>query len=171
MGAPVHPTLLLLFTQLMGYPMGATFPYAKAVMKNESETSLWNYHDILYFSVCHFLVLLNQGLYPRDIFWGNGCCHSTTTIIIFQHFRSRHELSESSGHSGFGWRLISKTVFLTVKALLKRFSLAVVIIHHSSKIPSWKVNAAGRRPVTITRHFVAWNENGCTKSSEFSCHK
>ena len=48
-------------------------------------------YDILYFSVCHFWVLLNQGLYPRDVFWGNGRCHSTTTVIVFQRSRSRHE--------------------------------------------------------------------------------
>ena len=63
LGVPVHSTLLLLFTQLMGHPAGTTFPYAKAVVKNASETSRWTLHDILYFSVCHFWVLLNQRLY------------------------------------------------------------------------------------------------------------
>ena len=43
--------------------------------------------------------------------------------------------------------------------------------HNSSKIPSWKVNSAGKRPVTRTGHFVARNENGCTESSEICCHK
>ena len=38
-GAPVHTTPLLLFTQVMGHPTGTTFPYAKAVVKNASETS------------------------------------------------------------------------------------------------------------------------------------
>ena len=38
-GALVHTTPLLLFTQLMGHPAGAKFPYAKAVVKNEDETS------------------------------------------------------------------------------------------------------------------------------------
>ena len=54
---------------------------------------------------------------------------------------------------------------------MKRFSLAVVIIHHSSKIPLQKVNTVGRRPVTLTRHFVTWNENGRTESSKIFCLK
>ena len=49
--------------------------------------------------------------------------------------------------------------------------MAEVIIHHSPKIPLRKVDTAGRRPVALTRHFVAWNENGCTESSNFCCHK
>ena len=167
-GAQIHPTPLLLFTEVMGHPAGTTFPYAKAVAKNASETSRWNLHDILYLSVCHFWVLLNQGLYPRDVFWGNGRCHSTITVIVFQRSRSRHELSKPTENSGFGRRLISKTVFQTLKALLERFSLAVVIIHHSS---SRKANTAGRRPVSLTGHFVAWNENGCTELSKNCCHK
>ena len=69
-GCTSPPTPLLLFTQVMGHPTG-TCPYAKAVLKNASETSRWNLHDILYFSVCHFWVLLNYGLYPKDVFWGN----------------------------------------------------------------------------------------------------
>ena len=54
---------------------------------------------------------------------------------------------------------------------MKRFSLAVVIIHHGSKIPSRKVNTADSRHVTLTGHFVAWNENGCTESSKIFCRK
>ena len=38
-GAPVHPTPLLLFIQVMGHPTGTAFPYAKTVVKNASETS------------------------------------------------------------------------------------------------------------------------------------
>ena len=38
-GAQIHPTPLLLFTEVMGHPAGTTFPYAKAVAKNASETS------------------------------------------------------------------------------------------------------------------------------------
>ena len=171
MGAPVHPTPLLLFTQVMGHPTGTTFPCAKAVVKNANETSWWHLHDILYFSVCHFWVLLNQGLYLRDVFWGNDHCHLSTTVIIFQRSRSRYELSEPPENSGFGQRLISKTVFSTLKALLKRFFLAAVIIHHSSKIPSRKVNTAGWRPVTLTRHFVTWNENGWREWRKECCHK
>ena len=118
-----------------------------------------------------FGVLLNQELYPRDVFWGNGCCHSTTMVIVFQSCCSRHKLSESPENSRFGRRMISKTVFYTLKAILKRFSIAVVIIHHNSEIPSWKVNTVDRGPVTLTKHFLAWNENGCMESSEMFCHK
>ena len=46
----------------------------------------------------------------RDVFWGNGRCHSSAMVIVFQRSRSRHELSEPLENSGFGWRLISKTV-------------------------------------------------------------
>ena len=67
--------------------------------------------NYFFFSVCHFGVLLNQRLYPRDVFCGNGRCHSTTTVIVFQLSRSRHELSEPPENSGFGRRLIFKTVF------------------------------------------------------------
>ena len=49
----------------------------------------------------------------------------------------------------------------------KKNSLAVLIIHQSPKIPLRKVNTAGRRPETLTGHFVAWDENGCTASSKF----
>ena len=83
-----------------------------------------------------------SGVTVVDVFWGSGRCHSTTTVIVFQRSRSRHELSEPPENSGFGRRLTTKTVFYTLKALLKRFSLAVVIIHHSSKISSRKVNTA-----------------------------
>ena len=38
-GAPVHPTPLLLFIQVVRHSTGTTFPYAKAVVKNASETS------------------------------------------------------------------------------------------------------------------------------------
>ena len=38
-GAPVHPTPLLLFTQVMEHPTGTTFPYAMVGVKNASETS------------------------------------------------------------------------------------------------------------------------------------
>ena len=38
-GPPIHPTPLVLDTQVMGHPTGTTFPYAKAVVKNASETS------------------------------------------------------------------------------------------------------------------------------------
>ena len=116
-GAPVYPTPLLLFTQVMGHQMG-TFSYAKAVVKNGSETSWWNLNDILYFSVCHFWVLLNQGLYPRDVFWGNSCCQSTTTVIVFQRSRSRLEPPENSGS---GWWLISKIVLNFESTLEKIF--------------------------------------------------
>ena len=44
---------------VMKHPTGTTFPYDMAVVKNASETSPWNLHDILHFSVCHFWVLLN----------------------------------------------------------------------------------------------------------------
>ena len=37
-GAPIHPTPLLLFTQVMGHSMG-TKSHAKVVVKNASETS------------------------------------------------------------------------------------------------------------------------------------
>ena len=46
-----------------------------------------------------------------DIFWGNGRCRSTTTVMVLQRSCSRHELSEPPENSGFGRRLISKTVF------------------------------------------------------------
>ena len=39
MGAAVHPTPLLLFTQVMGHPTGTTFAYAKAVVNITGETS------------------------------------------------------------------------------------------------------------------------------------
>ena len=39
-----------------------------------------------------------------------GRYHSTTTVIAFQRSLSRHELYEPE-NSGFGQRLISKTVF------------------------------------------------------------
>ena len=38
-GAPVHPTSLLLFTQVKWHPAGTSIPYAKAVVKNANETS------------------------------------------------------------------------------------------------------------------------------------
>ena len=38
-GAPVHPTPLLLFTQVIGHPTGTMFSYPKAVVKNAGETS------------------------------------------------------------------------------------------------------------------------------------
>ena len=97
--------------------------------RNASETSRWNLHDILYFSVCHFWVLLHQGLYPRDVFWGNGRCHSTTTVTVFQRSRSRHELSEPSENSGFGRRLISKTI-----PLAEGQSPLLDILSHGMKI-------------------------------------
>ena len=43
--------------------------------------------------------------------------------------------------------------------------------HSSFKIPSSKFNTACRRPVNLTGHFVAGNENGCTESSKFFWHK
>ena len=123
--------------------------------------------EIFMISCISVYAIFGQGIYPRDVFWGNGCCHSTTTVIVFQRSRSRHELCEPPQNSGYGRRLISKTVFSTLKALLKRFSLAVAIIHHSSKIPSRKVNTAVRRHAILTGYFVTWNENGCADSSFF----
>ena len=35
----LDPSLLLLFTQVMGHPMGTMFPYARVVVKDSSETS------------------------------------------------------------------------------------------------------------------------------------
>ena len=176
-GAPVHPTQLLLFTQVMGHPTGTTFSCAKAVVKNARETSWWNLHDILYFSVCYFGGLLYNGLYPWDAFWGNGRCHSTITVIVFQRSRSRHELSEPPENSVFGRRLISKTVFETLKALLKIFSLVVAIIYHNAKIPSPKVKLLAEDPSPlpdilshamkmVVRNQVNFYENGCTESSK-----
>ena len=119
---------------------------------------------------CHCWVLLNQGLYPWEVFWGNGYCHSTTTVIVFQRSCSRHELSEPHEVALDGdWS--PKQCFKPWKALLKRFSQAVVTIHHSLKIPSRKVNTAGRRPGTLARHFVMWNENVCSEPSKKFGHK
>ena len=46
-GCTSPPYLLLLFTQVMGYQMGTTFLFTNAVVKNVSEASWWNLHDIL----------------------------------------------------------------------------------------------------------------------------
>ena len=51
---------LLLFTQVMGYPMGTTLPCTKTIMENANDTSRWTLYDILYFSVGHLWVLLNK---------------------------------------------------------------------------------------------------------------
>ena len=79
----------------------------------------------------------------------NGRCHSTIMVIAFQPSCTRHELSEPPENSGFSRRSISKTMSYTFKALLKRLSSAVVIIYHSSKIPSRKVNTAGRMKIVV----------------------
>ena len=98
------------------------------------------------FSGCHFWVFLNQGLCPIDVFCSNGRCHSTTTVIAFHRSCARHGLSELPEYGGFGQRLISKTVFQTLKALFIRFSLAVVITHYRWKSTSGKSSTAGREP-------------------------
>ena len=64
-------------------------------------------------SACVIFWVLNQGLYTRDVSWGNGRRHSTTTVIVFQGSRSTHELSEPPGNSGFGCGVtVSASAFL-----------------------------------------------------------
>ena len=58
---------------------------------------------------------------------------------------------------------------LNFESTVEKTSPSVVIIRHSSKIPSRKVNSAARRHVTISGH-VVWNENGYTESKNIFCN-
>ena len=68
----VHQSTLPHFCPRSGYghQTGTMFPYTMADLKKVSD-EIFMTTDILNFSICHFWVLLNQGLYPKDMFFGN----------------------------------------------------------------------------------------------------
>ena len=58
------------------------------------------------------------------------------------------------------WRMIPKSVWQTLKALMEWLPLTVLIIHHCMKISPWRCFCADSKVLTLTKHFAVQNKFG-----------
>ena len=154
------PTPSLFLSPLLGHPVCAMLPWTQVMMEDPISASCWEIQFVPYLIFCSSWIFLHQTLHLGHILSCSNGHRLATTVVVFKRRSAGLKFLASLVNCRSRWRMVPKTVWQTLKALLVRLPLTIIVIHHCTKTSLWRCFCSVGNAVTLTKHFAMWNKFG-----------